>query len=136
MMPHFTFEIKPLIVRQQHAKSDDLADHHFANRVEITTSFGKIGDAGRVAFIFSLPNRVEVYAQPGSRSSVIHGPEAIIDFLVKRAKRNLDRGSQAADAESRRDDLEGSGKSSRKFAIDFQIDLRGAFGGPHRHFAR
>ena len=135
MMPHFTFEIKPLIVRQQDAESDDLADHHFANRVEIATSFGKIGDASRVAFVFSVPNRVEVYAQPGFRSSVIHGPETIIDFLSKRAKRNLDRGSQAADAKGGGNDLEGGGKSSRKFSIDFQIDLRVAFGGPHGHLA-
>ena len=31
MMPDFTFEIKPVVVRQKHTKRDDLAKHHVAN---------------------------------------------------------------------------------------------------------
>ena len=153
MVPHFTFEIKPFVARQQDAESDDLADHHFTNRIEIATPFGKIGDAGRVAFVFALPNRIKPHAQPGFRSSFIHGPQAIIDFLVKRAKKNLKPQLtaailrvaslihngftlQAADAESSGNDLERGRKSSWKFAVDFQIYLHVAFGGPHRHLSR
>jgi len=82
MVADFTFEIKPLAVGQRHAEGDYLSHHHFANGVEIATALGKIGDTGGMAFVFALPNRVEMYTQPGSRSSFIHGPEAIINFLL------------------------------------------------------
>ena len=72
MVPDFALEIKPLIIRQQHAKRDDLSHHHLTDSVKIAAAFGKIGDAGRVAFFAALPNRVEVYAQPRFRSPFIH----------------------------------------------------------------
>lgn len=130
MVPDFTFKIKPFIVRQQHAKRDDLSNHHLAYSVQIAAAFGKIGNAGRVALFATLPNRVEMYAQPGFRAPFIHGPEAIIEFLLKRAKRNLD----TTDAKSCGNDLERRRKSSRKFAINFQIDPRVALGGAHDDF--
>ena len=134
MVPDLTFEIKPLVVGQQHAKRDNFSHHHFADSIEIATAFGKIRDAGGVALFATVPNRVEVYAQPGSRSSFIHGPVAIIEFLVRRAKENLNDGLQTANAKGFGNNLERRGQSSRKFAVDFQIDLRVAIGGPDRDF--
>jgi hypothetical protein len=136
MVPDFTFEIKPVVARQQHAEGDNLSHHHLADGVEITAALGEIGDTGGMAFFFALPNRVEMYTQPGSRSSFIHGPKAIIDFLVKRAKKNLNKGSKATDAQGFGNDLERGRKSSRKFSIDFQIDSRVALSRSHRHFPR
>jgi hypothetical protein len=135
MVPDFAFEIKPVAVGKQDAKRDDLTRQDFANGVEITTTFGKIGDTSGVAFIIALPNRVEMHTQPGFRSSFIHGPEAIINFLRRRAKKNLEwKYLGTTDAEGFGDDLKGSGQSSRKFSIDFQIDLRLALSGPDGHF--
>jgi len=134
MVPDLAFEIKPVVVGQQHAKGDNLPRHHLADGIEITAAFGKIGDSRGVALFATMPNRVEMYAQPGFRSSFIHGPEAIIEFLVKRAKENLNQGSPATDAEGCGNDLKRGRKSSRKFSVDFQIDLRVAFGGAHDDF--
>jgi hypothetical protein len=46
MMPDFTFEVKPIIVRQEHAKRHDFAGHYLSHSIKVTASFGKIGDAG------------------------------------------------------------------------------------------
>jgi hypothetical protein len=73
MVPDFTFEVKPVVVRKEHAKRNDFANHHLAHGIEITAAFGKIGNTRGMAFFTAVPNRVEVYAQPGSRSSFIHG---------------------------------------------------------------
>jgi hypothetical protein len=134
MVPDFALEIKPLAVRQQHAEGDYLAHHHFTDSVEIAATIRKVGHTSGMAFIFTLPNRIEVHTQPGSRSSFIHGPEAIINFLLKRAKKNLKRGSGATDAQSFGNDLESGRKPSWKFSIDFQIDLCLASCRAHRHF--
>src|ERR1041384_2138727 len=40
MMPNFTFEVKPIVVRKEHTKSNDLADHHLAHAIEVTPAFG------------------------------------------------------------------------------------------------
>jgi len=89
MVADFAFEIKPLAVRQQHAEGDYLSRHHFTDGVEIAATLRKVGHTRGMALFFALPNRVEMHTQPGSRSSFIHGPEAIIIFLLKRAKKNL-----------------------------------------------
>jgi hypothetical protein len=75
MVPHFPLQIKPIVTRQQHAERNDLSHHHLAHSVEIAASFGKIRDARGMAFFATIPNCVEVHAQPGSRSSFIHGPK-------------------------------------------------------------
>ena len=72
MMPDFTFEVKPVIVRKQHAKGNDLTDHYLAHGIEITAAFGEIRDAGGVSFFAAMPHRIEMNAQPGFRSSIIH----------------------------------------------------------------
>lgn len=136
MVSHFAFEIKPVIVRQQHAERDNLSDHYLANGIEIAAAFGKIGDARSVTLFATVPNRVEMYAQPGFRSSFIHGPEAIIGFLLKRAKGNLKRESHTTDTKGFGNDLERGWESSWKFSINFQLDLRVALGRPHHDFPR
>jgi hypothetical protein len=45
MMPHFTFEVKPIIVRKQNTKRNDLAHHYLAHGIEVTAALGKVGDA-------------------------------------------------------------------------------------------
>ena len=44
VMPHFTFEVKPIIVRKEHAKGDDFTDHYLSHRVEIAAAFREICD--------------------------------------------------------------------------------------------
>ena len=46
MVPDFTFEVKPVIVREEHAKRHYFADHYLAHGIEITAALGKICDAG------------------------------------------------------------------------------------------
>jgi hypothetical protein len=46
MVPNFTFEVKPVIVGQEHAKCHDFAGHYFSHSIKITAAFGKIGDTG------------------------------------------------------------------------------------------
>ena len=55
MMPHLTFKIKPVVVRQEHTKGDDFAGHHLAHGIEVTTAFGKIRDAGGMSFFAAMP---------------------------------------------------------------------------------
>jgi hypothetical protein len=62
MMPHLTFEIKPVVVRQEHTKSDDFSDHDLAHGIEVTATFGKIGDAGGMSFFAAMPYRVQMNA--------------------------------------------------------------------------
>ncbi len=71
-MAHLAFEIKPIVVRKEHAKRHDLADHYLAHGIEVTPTFGKIGDAGGMSFFAAMPNRIQMNAKPGFRSSIIH----------------------------------------------------------------
>ena len=73
MMPDFTFEVKPVVVRKQHTESNDFARHHLAHSVEVTAALGKIGDACSMSFFAAMPHRIEMDAESGSRSSIIHG---------------------------------------------------------------
>src|ERR1700730_488339 len=50
VMSDFAFQIKPIVVRQQHAKSNNFARPDFANRVKKTTSLGKVSNGGAVGF--------------------------------------------------------------------------------------
>ncbi len=72
VMSNLAFQIKPIPVRKQHTKGDDLAGHHLAHSVEVTTTFGKIGYARRVPFLVAMPNRIEAHAQTWFRPSFIH----------------------------------------------------------------
>jgi hypothetical protein len=45
MMPHFTFEVKPITVRKQNPKRNDLAGHHLSHGIKVTAALGKVGDA-------------------------------------------------------------------------------------------
>ena len=58
VMPDFTFEVKPVTVRKQHAKGDDLANHYLAHGIEITAAFGEIGNACGMSFLAAMPNRI------------------------------------------------------------------------------
>lgn len=62
MVPHFTFEVKPIIVRKKHTKSNDLADQYLAHGIEVTAAFGKIGDARGVSLLAAMPHRIEMNA--------------------------------------------------------------------------
>ena len=77
VMPHLTFKIEPVSLRKEYAKGDDLAGHYLANRVEVATAFGKIGDASGVSFLSTVPNRIEAHAQTWFRPSIIHDPSII-----------------------------------------------------------
>lgn len=72
MMADFTFEVEPIVVRKEHAKRNDFADHHLAHGIEVTAAFGKISDAGGMSFFAAMPHRIQMNAQSGFRSSVIH----------------------------------------------------------------
>src|SRR5689334_6796979 len=116
MMPDFTFEVKPVVVRKEHTKSNDLADPHLAHGIEVTTAFGKIGDAGGMSFLAAMPHRIQINAESGFRASVIHEPRAIIIFFIRGL--NIYSYSQCFG-----NDLERGRQSSRKFSIDFQSDF-------------
>ena len=60
MVPHFTFEVKPIAIRKKYTKSNDLADQYLAHGIEVTAAFGKIGDAGRMPFFLTMPDRIQV----------------------------------------------------------------------------
>jgi hypothetical protein len=89
VMANLALQIEPISLRKQHAKSHNFARHDFAYRVEITTAFREIGYARRVAFLATVPNRIEAHAQTGFRSSFIHAP-SIIEFFdeVEKEKSN------------------------------------------------
>jgi hypothetical protein len=87
VMPHLTFQIKPVVVRKEHTKGDDFACHHLAHGVEITTAFGKVRYAGGMFFLATLPNRIELNAQPWFRAPIIHDV-SIIEVLARQAKKN------------------------------------------------
>lgn len=72
VMPDFTFEIKPITVRKHYAKGDDLANHYLAHGIEVTAAFGEIGDACGMSFLAAMPHRIEMNAQSGFRSSIVH----------------------------------------------------------------
>ena len=72
MMPNLTFEVKPVVVRKEHSKSNDLADHYLAHGIKVTAAFGKISDAGGMSFLAAMPHCIQINAQSGFRSSVIH----------------------------------------------------------------
>lgn len=82
VMPHLTFQIKPVPVRKKHTKGDDLAGHYLANGVEIAAAFGKIGYARGVPFLSTVPNRIEAHAQTWFRPPFIHDA-SIIEFLTR-----------------------------------------------------
>jgi len=46
MMPNFTFEVKPIAVRKQNTKRDNLARHYLPHSIEVTAALGKVGDEG------------------------------------------------------------------------------------------
>ena len=62
MMPHLTFQIEPVLVREEYAKGDDLAGHYLAHGIKVATAFRKIGDASGVSFLCTVPNRIETHA--------------------------------------------------------------------------
>lgn len=83
MMPDFTFEVKPIVVRKEHTKSNDFADHYLAHGIKVTAAFGKIGDARRVSFLAAVPHCIQLNAQSGFGSSVIHELCSIIIFFSR-----------------------------------------------------
>jgi len=89
VVANLALQIEPISVRKQHAKSHDFAPHDFAYCIEITTAFREIGYARRVAFLATVPNRIEAHAQTWFRSSFIHAP-SIIEFFdeVEKGKSN------------------------------------------------
>ena len=62
MMPNLTFEVKPVVVRKEHTKRHDLADHHLAHGIEVTAAFGKISDARGMSFFAAMPHRIQMNA--------------------------------------------------------------------------
>lgn len=62
MMSHFAFEIEPVAVRQQHAKSDDLPHQYIAHSIEVTAPFGEISDLRRMSFFAAMPLCIEMNA--------------------------------------------------------------------------
>lgn len=46
MMPNFTFEVKPIAIRQQHTKRNDLAGHYLTHGIKVAASLRKVSDAG------------------------------------------------------------------------------------------
>ena len=72
MVSNLAFQIKPIPVRKQHTKRDDLSGHHLAHGVEIAAAVGKIRYPRRVPFLSAMPNRIETHAQTWFRPSLIH----------------------------------------------------------------
>jgi hypothetical protein len=72
MMPNLTLEINPVVVRKEHTKRNDFADHHLAHGIEVTAAFGEIGDARGVSLLATMPHRIEMNAKSGFRTSLIH----------------------------------------------------------------
>ncbi len=72
VMANLAFQIKPISVGEQYAKGDDFAGHDFAYGIKITTALREIGYARRVAFLATVPNRIEAHTQTWFRSSFIH----------------------------------------------------------------
>ena len=72
MMPNFTFEVKPVVVRKEHTESNDFADQHLAHGIKVTAAFGKISDARGMSFLAAMPHCIQMNAQSGFRSSIIH----------------------------------------------------------------
>ena len=72
MVSHFAFQIEPIAVSQQYTKGDDLANHYLADGIEITAAFGEIDDVGGMSFLGGMPLCIEMDAQSGFRSSLIH----------------------------------------------------------------
>ena len=72
MMPNLTFEVKPVVVRKQDSKRNDFADHHLAHGIEVTTAFGKISDAGGMSFFAAMLHCIQMNAQSGFGSSIVH----------------------------------------------------------------
>ena len=62
MMPDFTFEIKPVVVRKEHTKGDDFTDHHVAHCIEVTTALREIRNAGGMSFFAAMPHRIQMNA--------------------------------------------------------------------------
>ena len=58
----FAFEIKPIAVRQQYAKSYDLPGQYLAHSVEVAAAFGEIGDLRRMSFFATMPLCIEMNA--------------------------------------------------------------------------
>jgi len=59
VVPHFTFQVQKVIVRQLYTKPDNLARQHFTNSVETTTTFRKVCDLGGVITGGALKARVQ-----------------------------------------------------------------------------
>ena len=123
VMPHLTLQIKPVPVRKEYAKGYDFAGQHLANRVEVATAIGKIGDARGVSFLSAVPNRIKAHTQTWFRPSIIHDP-SIIEFLTRQWKVFSICLDCAADFQCLGNDLERGGKFSRKFSVDFQMYFR------------
>jgi hypothetical protein len=62
MVPNFTFEVEPVVVRKKHAKRNDLSGHYLAHSIEITAALRKIGDARCVSCFSPMPNCIEMHA--------------------------------------------------------------------------
>jgi hypothetical protein len=89
VVPDFTFEIKPVVVRKKHTKRNDFANHHLAHGIEVTPTFGKISDASGMSFFAAMPYCIQMDAKSGFRASVVHEPNffIIIKVLPSEAKR-------------------------------------------------
>src|SRR6185295_6882941 len=72
MMPHLAFEIKPVVVRKEHTKRNDFAGHYLTHGIEVTAAFGKICDASGMSFFAAMPHRIQMNAQSGFRTSIVH----------------------------------------------------------------
>jgi hypothetical protein len=62
VMPHFTFEVKPIIVRKEYTKGDDFTDHYLSHGIKVTAAFGKIRDASGMSFFAAMPHRIQMNA--------------------------------------------------------------------------
>ena len=62
MMPNFTFEVKPVVIRKEHTKRNYFAGHHLAHGIEVTAAFRKIRDACGMSFFAAMPHRIQMNA--------------------------------------------------------------------------
>ena len=62
MVSDFAFEIKPIAVREQNTKRDDLAGQYLAHGIEITAAFRKIGNLRGVSLLATVPDCIEIDA--------------------------------------------------------------------------
>ena len=66
-MPDFTFQIEPIIIRQQDAKGYNFALLHFTDSIQIAAARRQVRNLGR---LLVLPESVQVGIKPGFSPSI------------------------------------------------------------------